>query len=79
MTDVHNPLLPTGYDVTWSMLTAVAIALTVLALILLARSARRLTPSQGLLWTLVVLLVPVLGPIAWLTIGRRTAPADENG
>lgn len=79
MSDEHNPLLPAGYDIAWSVITALVIGLTVVALILLARSAKRLTPFRGMLWTLIVLLIPVLGPIAWLTIGRRANAADMSG
>ncbi|HWS50425.1 MAG TPA: PLDc N-terminal domain-containing protein [Microbacterium sp.] len=48
-------------------------------MIFLARSASRLTITQGLIWTLVILLLPVLGPIAWLVIGCRTADLADRG
>jgi hypothetical protein len=71
--DEHNPLVPGGYDIAWSVVAVLLIALTVVALISLARSAARVSRTQALVWTLIVLIVPVVGPIAWLTIGRRTA------
>lgn len=77
MTAEHNPLLPAGYDVAWSAVTVLVIALTLVALVTLARSAGRLTPPQGLLWAALVLLVPLLGPIAWLSIGRRATAARQ--
>lgn len=69
-----NPLLPAGYDIAWSIVVVLVFALAIVALISLARSAKRLTGAQALLWTLIVLLIPVLGPLAWLVIGRRADP-----
>lgn len=73
MSDSANPLIPAAYDIVWSVVTAAVIALAIIALVSLARSARRLTTMQALIWTLLVLFVPVLGAVAWLTIGRRSA------
>ncbi len=70
--DGRNPLIPAGYDIGWLVIAAIVVALTVVALILLARSAGRLTMTQALMWVLLILFVPVLGAVAWLAIGRRT-------
>lgn len=78
MSDEHNPLIPVGYDIVWSIVTVLVVALTIVALVTLARSARRLTATQALIWTAVVLLAPILGPIAWLTIGRRAVPVNST-
>ena len=63
-TDVTNPLLPAGYDVMWSLVLAVALALTVMALWQVLRS-RKLTGVQAVVWALLIVALPVLGPIAW--------------
>ncbi|NHI15975.1 PLDc N-terminal domain-containing protein [Microbacterium excoecariae] len=77
--DDHNPLVPAGYDIAWSVIVAAVIALTVIALIGLARSAKHLTALQAWIWTLLVLLVPVLGAVAWLAVGRRSVlPANSR-
>lgn len=79
--DEQNPLIPAGYDIAWSIVAVAAIVLIVVALISLARSAQRLTSLQALIWVLVVLFVPVLGSIAWMAVGRRTASlviSDES-
>lgn len=78
MSAEHNPLLPAGYDIVWSVVTVIVIALTIVALVMLARSAKHLTGAQALGWTAVVLFVPVLGPVAWLAIGRRGEPARRG-
>lgn len=66
-----NPLFPAGYDVVWSVVAVVIIGLAIVAIVSLSRVARRLTAVQALIWVLVVLFVPVLGPVAWLAVGRR--------
>jgi len=66
-----NPLVPAGYDVVWSAIALVAAVCAVVALVSLMWAARRLTATQALVWVLVVLLIPVAGPAAWLAVGRR--------
>lgn len=78
MSDEHNPLIPAGYDIVWSVVAALVIALAVVALVTLARSARRLTATQVLIWRVIVLLVPLVGSVAWLAIGRRSVPTGET-
>ena len=78
MSDEHNPLIPAGYDVAWSVITVLVIALTIVALISLARAANHLSRRQALGWAAFTLLVPVLGPITWLTVGRRTVDASPT-
>lgn len=68
-----NPLLPAGYDVIWSVVSFVTLVLVIVALVSISRSAKLLTSTQALVWTLVTIFVPVLGAVSWLTIGRRAA------
>lgn len=77
MEDAVNPLLPAGYDVAWSVVMVAVVALWAVALVSLFRSAKRMTPGIGLVWALVVLLIPVLGSVAWLAVGRRTLTAHR--
>lgn len=77
--DEHNPLIPAGYDIAWSVITAILIALTVVALISLMRSVKRLTGAQAMVWTLLIILIPLLGSVAWLAIGRRTLRIADSG
>ena len=77
MGDSVNPLLPVGYDTAWTAILVLQIALVMVALVSIARSARRLTSTQALIWTLVAIFVPVVGPLAWLSIGRQAGLAPE--
>lgn len=74
MGDPTNPLVPAGFDIVWSVLLAIGLVLAVVALISIARAAKRLSASQSLLWTLLVLFLPIVGSVTWLAIGRRAAP-----
>lgn len=78
MSDVQNPLIPAGYDIAWAVISILALALVVLALLSLARAAKNLTALQGLAWTLIVLFVPIVGPTAWLAIGRQAKKSPQD-
>lgn len=69
----NNPLLPAAYDITWSTAAAVVLLLMVIALISIARAAKRITSPQALIWTIVVIFVPLVGSLSWFFIGRRSA------
>lgn len=66
-----NPLVPAAYDIGWAVVALVAFALAVWAIVSLSRGAARLPSLTVVLWAVVILLVPVLGPVAWLAAGRR--------
>ena len=68
-----NPLLPAAYDIAWSAAVFVVLLLMVIALISIARTAKRITSSQALVWTLVVIFIPLVGALSWLFIGCRSA------
>lgn len=85
-----NPLMPAGYDIAWSIVVSVVAVLAIVGLVSLARVAGMrgdgvsgdgvpvLTGTQALGWTLLILLVPVLGAVCWLAIGRRVAVAGRR-
>jgi len=58
-------------------LAAVQLVLLVLALIG-ALSADRVRTMPRALWVLVILLIPLLGPIAYFVWGRPVAPPQEG-
>ncbi len=70
-----NPLIPAAYDLVWSGLAVVAFGLAVWGIVSLSRRARQLSSTLVLVWALVILLVPVLGPVSWLAAGRRAGVA----
>lgn len=76
--DAANPLLPAAYDIAWSVIVALVMVLTVVALTVLVRSARQLTAGWALAWALFILFVPVVGSALWLTAGRRMTLATSH-
>ncbi|SDO78929.1 Phospholipase_D-nuclease N-terminal [Microbacterium sp. ru370.1] len=64
-----------AYDLVWSSVTVVAFGLAVWGIVSLSRGASRLSSATALVWALVILLVPVLGPVSWLLAGRRAGVA----
>lgn len=70
-----NPLMPLPADTIWSGVMLILVALLIIAFVSLLRQARHLTLTQSLLWFLLILIVPALGPLAWLLIGRRSLAA----
>lgn len=68
---MSSPLLPTAYDLLWSLALLCYLGLVVAALVSVGRSGRRLGPATTLGWSLAILLVPLLGAGAWFIAGRR--------
>ncbi|MGK4219442.1 PLDc N-terminal domain-containing protein [Kocuria marina] len=73
-----NPLIPTSWEVLALLAGAAVIMLFVVALLSLSRD-EHYTGTQRLLWLLVLLAAPLLGPILWLALGRRHALEPCNG
>ena len=60
----ENPLLPAAYDVIWSGVVVLLVVLLIWAMVSIARSG--LAPRVRLVGAIIVLLLPVVGPICWL-------------
>ena len=70
--------LPTGFLVAITVVTVAELALRVVALVVLVRTPReRLQLGARWPWVLMILLVNLVGAVAFLAAGRRPAPADE--
>ena len=66
-----NPLIPVWFDLAWSGFVLCALVLLVLALVQIARTSE-LSSTGRAIWVLIVLFVPIVGPVVWLSIGRRS-------
>lgn len=66
-----NPLLPASYDLLWAIAFVAVVGLGVAAFVGISRRARSTPLAVSLVWIALVLLVPVLGPLAWFVVGRR--------
>jgi hypothetical protein len=67
LTAAVNPLLPAGYDVAWTLMLAAIVSLAVVAVAQLTR-AKAIRGLEAAIWVLVILALPVVGPLAWLAI-----------
>ncbi|WP_413316497.1 PLDc N-terminal domain-containing protein [Agrococcus sp. 1P02AA] len=72
-----NPLLPATYDVVWSLVVIVVVALAAAALWQILR-ARELSGTHVLLWVLIVLVAPVVGALGWFVLGRPRRRANAS-
>jgi len=70
-TQVTEPVMPPSFGILGFLLFVNAI-LFISALISIARN-RTYTSGGTVVWALIVLAVPALGPILWFVIGRRAA------
>ena len=73
-------LLPAAYDVAWSLVALAQVVLVLAALVQWFRA--RATGEAGLLELVAVVVVPVLGPLAYLLARRgaaRTRAAGRRG
>ncbi|MGN7254057.1 PLD nuclease N-terminal domain-containing protein [Arthrobacter sp. SAFR-023] len=69
-----EPLVP-PFGILGFLLT-VNVVLFMAALVSIARN-RNHTSGGKVVWALLVLAVPVLGPLAWFLIGRRAPSAGK--
>lgn len=71
--------MSTGALVTIGALLVAQVTLDVIALTVLVRTSQeRLHFQRKWPWVLIILLVGFFGAIAFLAIGRRPAPADDE-
>ncbi|WP_062073584.1 PLD nuclease N-terminal domain-containing protein [Demequina sediminicola] len=73
-----SPLLPTTYDVAWTVVAVATLAFAVVALVSVARRASLMSSSAVALWCLLILVVPVVGPVMWFVAGKRARPATVS-
>lgn len=69
LADAVNPLMPAWYDLIWSGLAVLAIAVMVTAFVSIGR-AKSVTGTRALGWILVVLCLPFAGTVAWFLWGK---------
>jgi hypothetical protein len=67
MDDTKNPLVPPVFEVLWVLAPILTIALVVIALISISRTAHR-SLTELFVWIAIVIFVPVFGPIGWLLV-----------
>ena len=71
-----NPLIPTSYDVVWSVIAAAILVATISAAVSIVRHTRVLSGGALALWLLLVLCLPGIGAVAWFIAGRGPAQRE---
>lgn len=66
-----EPLMPSPLFGLWGVAMSAGVVLLVAALISVARN-KKYTSGGTVIWTLTILALPVLGPILWFLIGRKS-------
>lgn len=72
-----SPLLPAGYDIAWAVLAVAGVAALFAALVVWFRDERR--GGAKPLSLAVIVLLPVLGPTAYLVSRRGAAREAQTG
>lgn len=70
---VRTPLLPSTYDLAWSVMAITGVVLAVVALVRWLRQSR--SDLTGLVQLAVIIRLPWLGPAAYLLATRTPAAA----
>lgn len=63
--DGTNPIFPTSYEMTITFIGALIVALTLYCVFTIYRNPH-IDAVQKLLWLVLVLVLPLIGPIAWI-------------
>lgn len=83
-TEATNPLIPHTWEWLAMVPLALVIALPIAAVISLAWD-RHYTTTQRLLWLILIVIAPFIGPLLWFILGRthmltqHTMPANSQG
>jgi len=62
--------VPPLYDLVWSIVPLVLLVAVVASLISLIRNGRTLSPRDLVFWAIFIVVIPVVGAIAWFALGR---------
>ena len=69
-----EPLMPSPLFGIWGFFIVAGVVLFIGALVSVARN-RTYTSGGTVIWTLIILALPVLGPLVWFLVGRKSPDA----
>lgn len=77
---MNQPLVPIAYDIAWTIATFVSVVVLAIALTVWSRARR--DGGGSVVDVLVIVLVPIIGPVAYLIdrsqLGRRRAKGTAH-
>lgn len=69
---------PPVYDVVWSTVPLVLLAVMIIGLVSLARRSADMPGLESFLWILLVIALPILGTVLWFSVGRGRYPRTSD-
>ena len=76
MTESTEIFLPASYDIVWTVVVVIALALLATSFVVWARSKDRSIISLG--WFFVMVAFPILGPVGYLVDTRRRVRLERE-
>ena len=73
-----NLLIPTSYDMVWSIIAAAILVATISAAVSIVRHLRVLSGVALAGWLLLVLCLPGIGAALWFVAGRGPAQREMD-
>lgn len=67
-----DPLIPAAYSILWWVIPILQLGLLVAALVTIVKTPF-LSRGERVAWSIVSIVIPVLGPLAWLVSGLTDA------
>jgi drug/metabolite transporter (DMT)-like permease len=76
-TETNDPLIPAYVELAWVVLPVLVVALAVIALVSISRTAHR-SRTEVVAWVAFVVVAPVVGSVAWLLVNSSLRRADAQ-
>ncbi|WP_407342154.1 hypothetical protein [Pengzhenrongella phosphoraccumulans] len=77
---MNQPLVPNGYDVVWAIVALISVVVLILALTAWSRARRG--GGGSVVEVLMIVLIPIIGPAAYLIghskLGRRASGTPQT-
>lgn len=76
--EVVSPLIPAGYDIAFSIVPIVLVAVLIVGLVSIIRRYRAMSVLEAAGWSAVVVIAPVVGTVVWFLVGRKRYTSAQN-
>jgi hypothetical protein len=74
----ENPVIPLGPEIVWVVMLIAVGVLWASAAVTLWRRKDQLTAARLIAWTVLIIVVPVIGAAGWLLFGAPAARQIEE-
>lgn len=70
--EIPNPIAPAWFDVAFSLIPIVVLVSMIVGLVSIAKHRGLLRPIESFMWSVFVIMAPVLGTVVWFSTARRS-------